>query len=132
MNRPAIHRLAWVALLLAAAYAVANWPPVRAWYSEVDKLVHALVFAAVYGALAWALKWRPWALALLALALGALVELHQAFLPGFSATVRDWLADAVGIALVCSVHLAWTHRREKAQARVPARGLPVAVNPHSI
>ena len=131
MNRPALQRLAWVVVLLAAAYAVANWPPVRAWYSDVDKLVHALVFAAVYGALAWALKWRPWTLALLALALGALVEVHQAFLPGFSATVRDWLADAVGIALVCSAHLAWSRRREKAQAQVPAGGLPLAPNQRS-
>ena len=63
MNRAALHRLAWVALLLAAAYGLALWQPVRAWYSDVDKLAHGLVFVGVYAALAWALRWKPWALA---------------------------------------------------------------------
>lgn len=108
----ALHRLACVALLLAAAYALALWQPVRAWYSDVDKLAHGLVFAGVYAALAWAVRWKPPALVALALALGAAVEVHQFFLPGFFASVNDWLADAVGIGLACGAHLVWRRWRE--------------------
>jgi hypothetical protein len=104
MKQAALNRLVWVAALLAVAYALAMWEPVRGWYRAEDKLAHALVFAAVYAALAWALRWKSWALAALALTLGAAVELHQFFLPGFSPSVKDWLADAVGIGLACSVH----------------------------
>lgn len=107
MKPVALHRLSWVALLLAAAYALALWQPVRAWYSDVDKLAHGLVFAGVYAAQVWALRWKPWALAALALVQGAAVEVHQFFLPGFSASMKDWLADAVGIGLACGAHLVW-------------------------
>ena len=105
MKPAAFKRLTWVALLLAPAYALAMWEPVRDGYREVDKLAHGLVFLAVYAALAWALRWKPWALAALACALGAGVEVHQLFLPDFSASLNDWLADAVGIGLACGTHL---------------------------
>jgi VanZ family protein len=107
MTQAAFKRLAWVALLLAPAYALAMWAPVRDGYREVDKLAHGLVFLAVYAALAWALRWKPWALAALACGLGAAVEVHQMFLPDFSASFNDWLADAVGIGLACGAHLLW-------------------------
>jgi len=121
-----MHRLAWVALPLAAAYALALWQPVRAWYSDVDKLAHGLVFVVVYAALAWALRWKPWALAALALGLGAAVEVHQYFLPGFSASLKDWLADAVGIALASGAHLAWQHWRAPLVTEAPDGLLPLA------
>jgi colanic acid biosynthesis protein WcaH len=126
VKQAALHRLAWVALLLAAAYAIALWQPVRAWYSDVDKLAHGLVFAGVYAALAWALRWKPWALAALALALGVAVEVHQYFLPGFSASLKDWLADAAGIALASGVHLAWLRWRAPLDTTVPDGLLPLA------
>lgn len=125
MNPAAIHRFACVALLLAAAYGLALWQPVRAWYSDVDKLAHGLVFAGAYAALAWALRWKPWALVALALALGAAVEVHQYFLPGFSASLKDWLADAVGITLACSAHLAWLLWRAPGDAESPDGLLPL-------
>ena len=126
MKQAALHRLAWVGLLLAAAYALALWQPVRAWYSDVDKLAHGLVFAGVYAALAWALRWKPWAMGALALALGAAVEVHQYFLPGFSASLKDWLADAVGIALAGGAHLAWLRWCEPADAESLGGLLPLA------
>lgn len=98
-NRATTGRLALVLLALALAYALALWQPVRAWYSDADKLVHALVFAGVYLALAWALRWPALPLALLSLALGAAVEVHQHFLPGFTPSLADWLADATGVGL---------------------------------
>lgn len=109
-------------MALTLSYALALWQPVRDWYSDVDKLAHALVFAGVYAALAWALRWRPWALAALALALGAAVELHQSFLPRFSASLNDWLADALGIALALAAHMAWW--RWRGPAACPAGLLP--------
>ena len=121
-----MHRLAWVTLLLAAAYALALWQPVRAWYSDVDKLAHGLVFLGVYAALAWALRWKPWALAALALGLGAAVEVHQYFLPGFSASLKDWLADAVGIALAGGAHLVWQRWRAPANTATAGGLLPLA------
>jgi len=122
LKQAEIHRLACVALLLAAAYALALWQPVRAWYSDVDKLAHGLVFAGVYAALAWALRWKPWALAVLALALGAAVEVHQYFLPGFFASLKDWLADAVGIGLACGAHLMWCRWRAPVKAKASSSG----------
>jgi colanic acid biosynthesis protein WcaH len=132
MKQATMHRLAGVALLLAAAYALALWQPVRAWYSDVDKLAHGLAFAGVYAALAWALRWKPWALATLALALGATVEVHQSFLPGFSASLKDWLADAVGIALACGAHLAWLYWRPPTDTQVPDGLLPLAQFQHAV
>lgn len=126
MKQAALHRLAWVALLLAAAYALALWQPVRAWYSDVDKLAHGLVFAGVYAALAWALRSKPWTLATLALALGATVEVHQYFLPGFSASLDDWLADAVGIALAGGAHFIWLRWRAPLVPEAPGGLLPLA------
>lgn len=126
MKLATLHRLAWVALLLAAAYALALWQPVRTWYSDVDKLVHGLVFVGVYAALAWALRWKPWALAALALALGAAVEVHQYFLPGFSASFKDWLADGVGIALAGGAHLVWQRWHSAAESEAPGGLLPLA------
>ncbi len=97
-------RLAWVLVVLAAAYAVALYQPVRAWYSSWDKVAHGVVFAGVYGGLAWALRWRPWGLAVLAAAMGAAVEVHQMFMPGFSPSWADWAADLVGIAVAAAVY----------------------------
>lgn len=129
MTQAALNRLAWVALLLAMAYAVALWQPVRAWYSDVDKLAHGLVFVGVYAALAWALRWKPWALAAVALAQGAAVEVHQFFLPGFSPSMNDWLADAVGIGLACGAHLAWRRRRAPGGAEMSGGQLPLVQFP---
>jgi VanZ family protein len=98
-----MQRLAVVAALLALAYVFAQWAPVRKWYEGFDKLAHVFVFAGVFLLLVWALPWRLWAVALLALAAGGAVELHQLFLPGFTASWADWLADGVGIGLAWAV-----------------------------
>ena len=126
MLQTASFRLIWVVALLATAYALALWQPVRVWYSNVDKLAHGVVFVGVYAMLAWALRWKPWTLVALALVMGAAVEVHQSFLPGFSASLKDWLADAVGIALACSGHFAWLRWRESLDAKVPSGLLPLA------
>lgn len=101
-------RLAAVLLALTLAYALALWQPVRAWYSDIDKLAHAVAFAGVYAGLVWALRdWPWWVAALLAVGLGAAVEVHQMSLPGFTPSVGDWGADAVGVALAAGAHWGW-------------------------
>ena len=85
--------------VLAMAYAAVQLPDVRQWYAPWDKAFHAGVFAGVAWLLRWCLPWPLWARALLALAMGGAVEVHQMFLPGFSPSWGDWAADAVGIAV---------------------------------
>jgi VanZ family protein len=72
------------------------------WLSE-DKLLHGAGYALLGALVAGALQ-RPGTsavrVALLAAALvagfAATDELHQAFVPGRSGDVRDWVADAIG------------------------------------
>ena len=79
-------------------------------FSFADKLYHVLAYA-VYGwTLLLALRTFPLASRqqlVLALSIGFLFaasdELHQAFVPGRTADLLDWVADAVGIA--CAVGL---------------------------
>jgi colanic acid biosynthesis protein WcaH len=128
-SAPTVLRLTGAGLLLTAAYALALWQPVRAWYSDIDKLTHAIAFIAVFALLAWALRWRDWATALLALALGGAVELHQKlFLSGFTASWADWLADAVGVALAWGLCRLWSRARQVPNALMPATSglLPMA------
>ena len=95
--------------LLAMAYALALWQLVRILYGHGDKIAHGLAFMAVYTALAWALHgWRVWTLTLLAAVLGAVSEMQQYFMPGFTPSILDWLADVLGIYIASIVHI-WTH-----------------------
>jgi len=80
-----------------------------------DKLGHAIQYGALGALLAWPL-WRIvpgrafLLAAVLASAYGASDELHQAFVPGREASVRDWVADSVGGLLGAGAAL-WVRRR---------------------
>ena len=66
-----------------------------------DKLVHASLFV-VLGCLAarsWLQPGQRWRVVLALLLLGGLTEALQAVIPGRSASLGDWLADALGLAL---------------------------------
>lgn len=71
--------------------------------SPYDKLAHAAVFALLAGALGYVSGLRGWSMLLVAwlgaLAVGALDEWHQSFLPGRTASWDDLAADAVGATL---------------------------------
>jgi hypothetical protein len=101
-----LQRLAVVAALLARVYALATLQPLRGWYANAGKLAQGMAFAGVFALLVWVLRWRLWTVALLALAAGGAVELHQLFLPGFTASWADWLADGLGIGLAWAVLVA--------------------------
>lgn len=90
--------------------ALLSWLP--AWLNAVlqvvplDKLVHAGIYGLLASLWWWALlprdgghRWaEPGWPFLLAVAFGALDEVHQGFVPGRSRDAVDWLADAVGAA----------------------------------
>lgn len=113
----AVQVLFWVALaatlvaLLAPAHAVlaakvwvASWLPMASAIDQLDataqsdKLVHASLFV-VLGALAarsWPQPHQRWRALAGLLLLGVLTEALQSLIPGRSASLGDWLADALG------------------------------------
>ena len=85
-----------------------------------DKVMHFLVFggmlllllrALAYLAPAWSACVKVLVGAGTASALGGLLELHQAGIPGRQAELMDWVADTLGVALVAA--LWWGIRRGK-------------------
>lgn len=92
-------RLILVTIAFSLLYELAMRPPIRDWYRSWDKLAHALAFFLVCLALVWALPWRLWLVALVTAIMGLAVEIHQLWLPGFSPSFKDWLADVAGIAI---------------------------------
>jgi VanZ family protein len=112
--------LAWVALIfLLSAQPELPQPP-GPWLENVrDKVAHAVS----YGVLAW-LLWRVLRLfypptaslglicVTLVVSYGASDELHQAFVPGRTASFADLAADAFG-AVLATLVLVWAGRRRR-------------------
>lgn len=83
-----------------------------------DKVAHFGAYAAL-GALLW---WAAAGLAArtaaaVAVALGGLYgaadEVHQRFVPGRSADIRDWAADLAGVAAAVAIAWALSRRRSR-------------------
>ena len=113
-------RVLLVAVCMWLAYQMVQWPSVRAIYSAEDKWAHGLAFFTVWWAMRWATTWRPWTLVMVSAALGGAVEIHQMYLPGFSPSWADWLADLAGIAVALMV-FAWNQRLRRRRANAPDR-----------
>lgn len=72
-----------------------------------DKLIHVAMYAVMGAALGWARvtsrqerRTVPhWLAVGFGLVYGGVDEFHQAFVPGRTPSVADWVADAVGVAL---------------------------------
>ena len=85
-----------------------------------DKAAHAMMYGILAALAAYALHGvRRSTLANVLVLLGiatfaALDEWHQAFIPGRSADVADWMADVAGAALAFLFSLAALRRRESA------------------
>lgn len=93
--------------VLATKVWAASWLPMAAALDAADataysdKLVHASLFA-LLGCLAarsWLQPGQRWRVVLALLLLGGLTEALQAVIPGRSASLGDWLADVLGLAL---------------------------------
>jgi VanZ family protein len=98
-------------------------PPGPPLVHGLDKAVHFTVYAGLGLLAARALAGhgvRPGRAALWALALSALYaasdEVHQAFVPGRSSEVWDWVADVLGAGLAARL---WWGLRRRARAPVP-------------
>lgn len=90
-----------VILMGASLYFLGSQPFASGLFpSPWDKLAHVTTFALIGGATGLASGARGWRLVLScvagALAIGAMDELHQAYLPGRSASWADLGADLVG------------------------------------
>ena len=114
---------------------VVRWLPAAAWTGVIfwlssgalpapggveipDKVAHFAAYAAL-GALLW---WAAAPLgartaAAVAVALGGLYgasdEVHQRFVPGRSADIRDWAADLAGVAAAVAIAWALSRRRSR-------------------
>lgn len=92
--------------VLAAKVWAASWLPMAAALDAADatawsdKLVHASLFAVLgwLAARAWLQPGQRWRVVVALLLLGALTEALQSVIPGRSASLGDWLADATGLA----------------------------------
>ena len=93
--------------VLAAKVWVASWLPMAAVVDaadvteHADKLVHASLFA-ILGALGmrgWQQADQHWRVLAFLLGLGVVTEALQSLVPGRSASIWDWLADAIGVLL---------------------------------
>lgn len=96
--------LAPASAVLSAKVWVASWLPMASAIDRLDataqsdKLVHASLFV-VLGALAargWPRPRQRWRALAGLLLLGVLTEALQSLIPGRSASLGDWLADALG------------------------------------
>lgn len=80
-----------------------------------DKVVHFVLYAVLGGALAFGrgrAGWTPGHLLLLSIGLlyGLSDEIHQSFVPSRTASLGDWLADAVGLLAGYAGFLALSRR----------------------
>jgi VanZ family protein len=109
----------WPLLVAATIFLASSRSSVAApGISNIDKIAHF----SVYGLLATLLVRlghgpRAVAFALLAASLyGASDELHQAFVPGRSSEVGDWIADTAGAALAITLYAGWPWYRARLEA----------------
>ena len=94
----------WLLIAVVSVLMLIELKPSTSSIPYIDKFEHAFVFILLTttGCLAYAQK-KPWVYAGL-IALGALYEVLQAlFTVTRQASVYDWLADIVGIAIAISI-----------------------------
>lgn len=111
-------RWASVVAALLVGYLCIQHAPLRAIYSPIDKFSHAAAFFLVWWILCWATRWDLRWNVVLASLLGAAIEIHQMFLPGFTPSWADWFADMVGIVLAYSTYTVWNSQPNKLVAPV--------------
>jgi len=104
--------LLWAAAIFFAS-SLADLP--GSWWLSLpfgDKVVHAGVFG-LLGVLVYLATYRPRLSFLFSSLYGVSDEIHQAFVAGRTADVRDWLADSVGaiLGIVLVVYLTRRHHR---------------------
>ena len=95
-------RIALAALLVFVSYKAFSTPGAAASFLHMDKVLHVCAFVCL--TIVASRSWPPgrqtiWAVALGLATYGAFIELVQSQLPSRQASLADWAADALGIAL---------------------------------
>jgi len=62
----------------------------------------------------------PWLAGLLAAVYALTDEVHQSMVPGRTASIRDWLADVLGVLVACTL-IAWYQARKMRNELAPVR-----------
>ncbi len=99
--------LAWAALLFVLSSRPSLPSP---GVQHFDKAAHFGAYAVLGAFLAFAAARTGWPLRLaaaLGILYGASDEIHQMFVPGRSASVLDWLADAAGVLAAVYLYARW-------------------------
>jgi VanZ family protein len=119
-----------VAIWVGSSFPV---PPTPLMEFELgDKVAHAVVFGVLAILIRYAFGrstrmpgWQSFAAVLVATAYGAIDELHQSFVPGRTADVWDFVADAGGatflVALAAAIHVILRRRKRGGAATVADR-----------
>jgi VanZ family protein len=107
--------LGWAAVLFALSELRSLPGPLTPLAGINDKVAHLVLYTLLGAALAWGRLRSPnpprHALLLaLGIVYGALDEWHQAFVPGRTPSVLDWVADTVGVIVGYTLVLAFAHR----------------------
>jgi VanZ family protein len=106
----------WLPVILWAGviFALSSIPSLDSGLGDWDLPLRKLAHAAEFGLLA-VLLYRATRSAPVALALASVYavtdELHQSFVSGRQAAVRDWAIDTVGAALGLAILFLWRRRR---------------------
>lgn len=86
---------------------------------QVDKVVHcaayfvlSVLFVLPFFRVSRSIFWSAWAAFLLASLYGLSDEIHQSFVPGRSADVYDYLADALGALMGAVCWAVWAFRKK--------------------
>ncbi|HJV28089.1 MAG TPA: VanZ family protein [Aromatoleum sp.] len=111
-RRPRLLRSAFVAVIVAvfivALLPTTYEPKIVSWQ---DKVEHVLTFFTItlLGAAAWPHRFHAVVVGILAY--GAAIEVAQSFTTWRSCDVRDWIADAAGVAAAAVVARLWNRSR---------------------
>jgi VanZ family protein len=128
LNQPPRMRSAWgPAAVWAAVLFLLSAIPVTddvSWLPINDKVLHVAVYGVFGGTLAWGrfrsgVGWPHVVLVAVGVLYGVSDEWHQAFVPGRTVSLLDWIADITGILVGYSVVLAMISYRA-ARASEPA------------
>jgi VanZ family protein len=134
LNRPPRNLAAWgPAAVWAAVLFLLSAIPVTddvSWLPINDKVLHVAVYAVFGGALVWGrfrgrVDWPHVVLVAVGALYGVSDEWHQAFVPGRTVSLLDWIADITGILVGYSVVLAMISYRV---ARAPEPADPATRN----
>ena len=95
-------RIALAALLIFVSYQAFSTPSAAVSFVHMDKVLHVCAFVCL--TFVASRSWPPgrqstWGVALGLVLYGALIELVQSQLPMREASLADWAADTLGIAL---------------------------------